>query len=472
MDFNLDLYSILYFFQLPIDVILWKIFYWTTWIPFAIFFINATKMFWMLEGWDYFWGKTKFIYLAIDIPKGNEKSPKAVESIITYLGGAHGMPSAYNIYWEGYYQQSFSFEIVSMEGYIQFVVFLPEKGKGILESAIYSQYPEAEITEIEDYTKDFPDKFPDEEYDIWGGEFILNHHWALPIRTYKDFEHQTGDGIQYYDTMSSLMDVCNSMGKGEHLWHQILIKPIGFDWPKECDDKIAEILKEKKKEVSFIQRMWSKIGDISEKNLFGKDWSELNSEKDDAMKMMNLKPKEKKQVEAIQRKAGQLGFAVKMRFIYIAKKEVFDKTKGAGGIVGYVKQFMDLDLNQIKPDLSYTATTANYFNVDKRLNQRKTNIILGYKYRSVDMGRYMSIMSIEEIATLWHFPVENILQAPKLQKVDSKKSEAPIGLPVEANIMERKDVHEEKYISKKIDDNDLYQEGPKGAPPINLPIDD
>ena len=76
--------------------------------------------------------------------------------------------------------------------------------------------------------------------------------------------------------------------------------------------------------------------------------------------MMNLKPKQKYQIEAIQEKASRLGFEFKCRFVYLAKKEVMNKPKVFGGFVGFMKQFMDLDLNNLKPDMDITVTTVNY----------------------------------------------------------------------------------------------------------------
>ena len=44
-------------------------------------------------------------------------------------------------------------------------------------------------------------------------------------------------------------------------------------------------------------------------------------EMQDTFKMWNLKPKERKQIDAIQDKMSKLHFEFKMRFIYLAKKD-------------------------------------------------------------------------------------------------------------------------------------------------------
>ena len=91
-------------------------------------------------------------------------------------------------YYKGHYQRWFSFEIVSIDGYIQFIIRTEKKFRDLVESAIYAQYPEAEITEVDDYTKGFPDTFPNDTHDLWGTEWTLVEDNEYPIRTYQDFE--------------------------------------------------------------------------------------------------------------------------------------------------------------------------------------------------------------------------------------------------------------------------------------------
>ena len=96
-----------------------------------------------------------FILLAIDVPRDNEQSPKAVENIFSHLYGILlSRNNLYEEYWEGRHQDYFSMELVSIEGYVQFLVYTMEEYRDIVESAFYSQYPNAEITQVEDYVYD------------------------------------------------------------------------------------------------------------------------------------------------------------------------------------------------------------------------------------------------------------------------------------------------------------------------------
>jgi hypothetical protein len=437
----LDLSPIQAFFAQPGNVVIAKLLINFGWMPIAVTILWGAKELWLYYRNDLWGDLQESILLAIDIPRSNEQSVKAVENMFTYFAGAHSTFNLIDEYWTGMYQLSFSFEIVSIDGYTQFIIRTPKKFRNLVESAVYSQYPDAEIVEINDYTEGMPSIFPDDEWDIWGGEFILAKKDAFPIKTYPAFSDTFGrPETTFKDPMASLMDLCSSLIKGEQLWYQIIVYPTGFDWMDEREKEVKKILKEKsatKKGIFDVifGELWGLIGEFS-RQITGGAFGELSSSEiqDDSLKMLALKPKEKKQVEAIQHKTSQLGFEVKHRFIYIAKKEVINKPKVVNGFVGYMKQFMDLDLNNLKPDMDRTVTTANYFFVDYRINEKKRKIMSAYKGRSGTLGRKRFIMTIDELATLWHFPVEEVVKAPLIQKAPGRKAEPPMSLPTSEDL--------------------------------------
>ncbi|HOZ53523.1 MAG TPA: hypothetical protein PK142_02500, partial [bacterium] len=87
MNIIIDFTSVQEFFNLPPDVMLWRFLANFGWVIFGILFLLAARILWL----NYIRGKwaatNKFIFLAIDIPKGNLQSPLAVENLFSYLGG-------------------------------------------------------------------------------------------------------------------------------------------------------------------------------------------------------------------------------------------------------------------------------------------------------------------------------------------------------------------------------------------------
>lgn len=500
MNLVIDLSVIYAFLSQPPLHLVWDLFWLIGWLPISLTMLWGFFQMWILYKQDIFTAKQKFVLLAIDIPKGNNQSPKAVENLFAYLAGSHKSLSLIEQYWEGKYQLSFSFEIASIEGYTQFLIRTPEPLKALVESAVYSQYPDAEITEVNDYATGIPMTYPNDEYDVWGVEFIQARNPAYPIKTYEDFEHQMGEPeFHFRDPMASLMDLCSTIGKGEQLWYQILLWPIGFDWPEIGEKEISKILKEKPKaKVTIIHKLTDVFTGILDA-MTGLTLTPEAGEKkpDDTLKMMNLKPKEKRQIEAIQDKTSKLGFKFKIRFVYVAKKEVMNKNKVAMGFIGYMKQYVYNDLNNLKPDMDITGTSVDYLFTKMRVNERKRKIVRYYMGRS-SKGRDKGYMNTQELASLWHFPIESVVKAPLIGKTPGRKAEPPMTLPTNEENNTKDILFESIFTDVKdtgsphaapIDDEDIFnQKKPvnvskqptvaikvddvikKNAPPDNLPF--
>ena len=130
----------------------------------------------------------EFLLLQIDVPKANEQGPLAVENIFSHLAGAHSTFSFYENWWVGRCQLPLSLEIISVGGYIKFIIRTPVKYRDLVEASVYSQYPDAQITEVQDYVGSVPKQYPNPTHLLWGAEWVPVNHEVYPIRTYKEFE--------------------------------------------------------------------------------------------------------------------------------------------------------------------------------------------------------------------------------------------------------------------------------------------
>ena len=75
-------------------------------------------------------------------------------------------------------------------------------------------------------------------------------------------------------------------------------------------------------------------------------------------------------------------------------------------------------------------TKADYILTKKRITWRQKKLLRAYKLRSPFRGwGWGRIMNIEELATIWHFPVMTV-KAPLVRKTDVKKAEPPFSLPL------------------------------------------
>ena len=458
------------FFHLPPEQMFWVFFINFGWLIIVFTFLSGARQLYLYYIQNKWAATHRVVLLAIDVPKGNEQTPRAVENMFTYLSGAHGSTNFFEKWFEGKFQKSFSYEIVSLEGYTQFLIRTPAEFRNLVESSVYSQYPDAEISEVEDYIDLLPKNLPDHEYDVWGTEFVQKGPWVLPIRTYPEFEYKLGPlETQFKDPMATLMDLCSSLRHGEYLGIQLIVIPTGFDWLKESESAMDKILNRKSKpKPDPLQRFIVWMGEMSE--AFFSIWGEIDP-KGDAPKpkmMTELSPQELKQINMIQMKASKLSFEVKIRVIYVARREVVNKAKVANGVVGYMKQFAALDLNNLKPDVDSTMTKAQYFFQKKRLEKKQRLLYSAYAGRSGGIGRNPGIFNIEELATLWHFPIEASVKAAMVQKAPGRKADAPSDLPLEPA---KAATVPEIFVSPSAAARQETTDVPSGdQPPANLPF--
>ena len=414
----------------PLNIIMWHFFVnggWVLllmallyggWISFKYF--NAVR-------WG---GKQTFVFLAIDIPKENIQTPRAVENIFATLAGAHTPLEWGEKVFEGKYQLGFSFEIVSIDGYVQFIVMSPTPFRNLVEASIYSQYPDAEITEVEDYMKDINVSFPNDEYNIWGTDLILVNKDYYPLRSYKDFLEEVDK--EFKDPMASLLEVMNTIGSGEQIWFQIIIIPANNDWMAAGRKAINKIMSIPEKTsntiIDSILNAPLGIAQIASEQLTGSPLSDPAAESKDKFDINRLTPIEKNEVESIADKIDKINFNCKVRYCYYGKKEVFKKGLGVSGVMGAVKQYTSTGLNALKPGKN--KTTARLLFAKYRLAYLQNRILGAYKERNPDTTVGTYTLSVEELATMWHFPYIEV-KAPLVAKIDAKRGSAPIGLPVD-----------------------------------------
>lgn len=84
------------------------------------------------------------VVLKIAVPRANQKSPLAAEQLYAALHGI-GLNKSKSM-------DHFSLEIAAGSYGIHFICVVNKEYKTFVENQIYAQYPEAQISEIQDYT--------------------------------------------------------------------------------------------------------------------------------------------------------------------------------------------------------------------------------------------------------------------------------------------------------------------------------
>ena len=301
------------------------------WLVVPAFLAAVLPGVWLEYRRELFKSKISWVLLEIIPPREVMKTPKAMEQV---FAAAHGMWSAgispWKKWWKGVVEQWMSFELVGRAGSVHFYVRLPDKYKDMIESAIYAQYPEAEISEVpeeDDYVLSFPESLPNDEYDIAGTEYVLAREDGYPIRTYQEFEEVTEE--RRVDPIAAITEVMSRLERSEAVWLQIIIRAVGTDWTKKAKDIIDELLGKKKAEKKPFAWTMEKLRGLEEffENLVKAPvtppvWSEKKEEKKEEAKGQ-VTEGNKRIIEAVERKISKIGFEGALRFVYVDKKDAF-----------------------------------------------------------------------------------------------------------------------------------------------------
>lgn len=343
--------------------------------------------------------RLKWVMLEIKIPREILKSPKAMEAVFTSLHSTYA-GTLIDKYWKGFLPSWFSFEIASFNGNVHFYVYTQPFFKNLVESQLYSQYPDIEIKEVEDYTRAIPHRIPNDDWNLWGTEFVLTKDDNYPIKTYVDFGlDKPAEEEEKVDPLAALIEFFGSLKDGEQAWLQILIKGAGSDWHKK-GEKIV-------------------------KDLLGREKFKPHAEEG---KGVMLSHGENELLKAVERNISKLGFEAGTRFVYAARKDVFTPMTFSA-VLGIIKQFNSPNLNGFKP---LNSTGAVYFFPERRAHYKKKIMVDAYRKRSwfyPPFRRKSYVLNAEELATIYHFP-GRVSETPTFERVEAKKGAPPPNLPV------------------------------------------
>ncbi len=406
---------------------------WWIFLPLGLFFI--WQEFWVW-GLNRIWKRQiKWALLEIQIPRNILKTPKAMENVFSALHAMYSRDIGFeDVYFKGEELYWFTCELVGYAGGVHFYIRCPAGYRNLIESAVYSEYPDSEIIEVEDYTELMPNVLPNDVYDLWGNDFILAQPNSYPIKTYQFFEANVDE--QRLDPIAAITEAMSRLKDGEAIWLQILARPVPGDWKKEGEELRDKIMERKKeKELSWfnalVDGMVQFLKNLSLAAVQHPAWSG-SEKKDEKFKMLHHSPGEVNVLKGIENKISKLGFEAAMRFIYIDKRDSFTPSNIAA-VNGAIKQWNTLDMNGFRPIretmtfvTSRKLTTESWFRKEKIFYKKRLIYDL-YKLRWFPPK--FSILNTEELATIFHFPLVTV-EAPLLGRVEAKKGEPPSNLPI------------------------------------------
>jgi hypothetical protein len=401
-----------------------------------VWFIVLPPLFYFLfkELWMYhiqgkYSAAPDWVLLELIPPKNIEKSPKSMENFIMAFAGVEKAFTPIETYIDGAFTDYMSLEIVGDSGNVHFYVWSMKKFRHLVEAHLYAQYPDVEILEVPDYVNDVPKVVPNSQWDLWGTDFELSKHSAYPIKTYPQYEESiTGKMI---DPLAGLIETMGKLGPNQKIWLQWIIQPTSPRWAGLEGKPVLDKLKGREvKHESILERIRKDIVDVFSnipKAFHSPVEFASESAKEEQPLDVRLSPVERDVLKAVEENLGKVQFYVKGRFLFLGRRENYDKGVGLNAFFGAMRPFNDENLNSLKPNNS-TKTSPYYVFIKQRMRYLQYKIFRRYKDRS--MSPNSVVMSVEELATLFHFPDMNVV-APSLTRTEAKRGGAPSNLPIE-----------------------------------------
>ncbi len=364
----------------------------------------------------YIFNRTNPVLMEVKMPADITKSPRAMEQVLTSMWTRSGTTTFIDKYWMGGVTPYASLELCSFGGEIHFFIWCRRSYKNVIEAAMYSQYPEVEIVETEDYATHF--QYDPSKHHCFVTDYIYDPRSdAYPIRTYVDFELDRDPKEEHkVEPFASVLEVLSTLNKNEQGWIQIVLKGyFGKDWQAKVEKEVEKIRDEASQQIVI-----NKEGKKEEKTSFPRPTDS-----------------QKEQMQAMERQLGKLIFEVGMRGIYIAPAGKMRSAEYTAFRWIWRPYNNPNILNSIRPrrahndfdylwqdwgsgpdGVRYQLVTRRYFDAYRRRQWWSAPWILPTMH-----------MSTEVLATLWH-PPSRTVQPPGLQRISVSKSEAPPNLPM------------------------------------------
>src|SRR3989344_615231 len=363
--------------------------------------------------------------LEVRLPKDPQNAPAAMEMVLE--GMWEDVPgTTTDVYMDGAVRNWYSLELVSIGGDVKFYIWTWPSWRPIVENRLYAQYPGVEIHEAKDYALDI---IHDPTKTKIGGlmSTALMKEDVIPIKTYIDFglDKTDKEPEQIIDPLVPILESLGSRKPGEIAAFQILIQ--GHRGQTLLKDALIN------PQGHFSQEVKTAVEKIANGSAYFK------GKKDDPPSILNLTKTQTEAIASIERNAGKHAYDTMIRILYAAPLEIADKMSTAG-LIGSMRQFQYVGknhlLNGIRPAkfLGYEFSWQDPFSI--KSNREKREHLDAYKRRSFfnvpykHLTRKPYVLTVEELATLFHFPAGATATTPSLLRIPSKKAEAPANLPI------------------------------------------
>lgn len=382
----------------------------------------------------------KWVLLEIHVPREIQKTPAAMELVMTNAFYHKSLKG----FWEQYIQGApwfwFSLEIASIDGKVHFFIRTPSRIRDLVETQIYAQYPQAKVVEADDYTMHVPRITKHGDWNMWGCEFNKLQEDFRPIKSWRDFGDEMKTGVKEefkVDPLTSTIEYLGSIKKGQQVWVQIIIRQNIIKYHSHHTGKHVDFYTAAKEYIEDYLRPYTR--------------AQKNDDNADIGKDVRAPEHVKPMIQAISKHMNQIHFDCGIRLITLSNKKLTTEDD-----FGNLRRSSRLLFRQFAQPFTNELWRVNSTQFDApwsdptglALNKIKRRMTDWYRLRSFfhppiqyafEYPKLISffmpshrpklfVMSVEELATLYHFP-GMVSQTPSFKRIESRIAKPPSNLP-------------------------------------------
>ena len=396
------------------------------WLPIAL--IISMYRVWIWYARSNYIFKTETVLLEMKIPREITKSPRAMETALaSFWMMSHETTFLMRVFM-GMVRPWYSLEIASFGGEIHFYLWVWKAYQKMTEAHIYSQYPEIELHEVEDYSLKYAfDETKDTCYCTnWrlegsGIDPTDPRINAYPIKTYVDLELDKDPKEEFkVDPLANVLEFMGSIRPTQQMWIQIIFTAAYMTgtlvrrestWKAVVEEEIQKV------------RLESAI------------FPEVLPEQVSEERLKAARPrgtwKQAEMLKTMERNLGKHPYDVGMRGILISPSEEFDRTYW--GLRWIWRPFANPQyMTQLRPRRGHNPFDYPWQDFhDMRWNWETRRQIDAYRRRAFFYTPWetpYNILTTEILASIWHPPSSSV-KTPGVRRIDSVKSAPPPNLP-------------------------------------------
>ena len=273
---------------------------------------------------------------------------------------------------------------------IQFYMAVPRSIEDIFEKQIHGLYPEAHIEPVQDYSVFHPGGV------ALGASVTQKNDSILPIKTYQKLESDPLGEIL------ACLSKINHQGEGAAL--QILFRPSHQDGQRKFAEKVVRQMQHGHQLKDAIKRTKNPPKEPTPEELAKQPPKVVT-------------PFEEEVIKGIQTKASKPWFDANIRLVVSAESEP------------RASQLLDILAGALA---QFSTTDQNEFSLNKMTGRYLRSFLFNFSFRMFNESQKV-LLSSEELASLYHFPISTTSAGVKF--VNSKSAPAPLNLPNEGVVL-------------------------------------